>query len=740
MNGPSTVNHSTQNNEQLIGKFHVVNVDKLATNPINNHDETTTIVGQTPIPPPAASSSSTTTTTTDESVCPSRFQMIRVDRNFVRGRWKVNDYEPPENIATINNPPVMNSIENEPVNNSNTSTIPTSAPITTIQSNIPQNIPADSNATSSATLAATAAGAAAAAATAFQHQQQRLAMNNAATVVPTANVPPPAGLLSAYPPTALSNMGAPNQAYILPSHPQFGYYQILLPPYSPYAAQWAALAATNSFLPPTMPPPQQQTSQLPTGNLGEPIRLTDAVTDGTSENPVISSNLFPNPTTDHLQNAQMAAASTPQFIYAAQLPHSTYVSQAPPNAASPYATIPAYHSAAQPSTIIPSTVRPTSLAQLIPNNITDIQQQQQQQQQQHQQPQIYFHQVLPIQHHQHQQQQQQAPTLTSPKHDTASTKTSIQPPNIPKATTTATTTLPAKLLTTNANGTNTDILKTTIAQINQTKPVTIISNNANTDTLKTITATNPTYITDLLSTSPSLPNVQQQSRAFMSPITIQTNNPSNMNSPNKAPTASLNDIWSYTTSGPPLNLTQTAAQTAAVTAVAAMGLLNSENSQNTEIANEILKELTTPTKQNNTTDIDIKISAAMDLVKMHLLSAVRDEVTELRQQIRTLNDKVNSVEHENAFLRQHVSSEIYAQFIPLFVGVSSANDLSNPTTTVTTTASSMPSSSIMSSQSMPMAFVSSFPPSFAQQPPLSTTLQPLPPLQQPPSSTNLPST
>ncbi|CAF2848597.1 unnamed protein product [Rotaria sp. Silwood2] len=125
---------------------------------------------------------------------------------------------------------------------------------------------------------------------------------------------------------------------------------------------------------------------------------------------------------------------------------------------------------------------------------------------------------------------------------------------------------------------------------------------------------------------------------------------------------------------------------------------------------------------------------------MHLLSAVRDEVTELRQQIRTLNDKVNSVEHENAFLRQHVPSEIYAQFIPLFVGVSSANDLSNPTTTVTTTASSMPSSSIMSSQSMPMAFVSSFPPSFAQQPPLSTTLQPLPPPQQPPSSTNLPST
>ncbi|CAF0741236.1 unnamed protein product [Rotaria sordida] len=713
MNGPSTVNHSTNNNEQLIGKFHVVNVDKLPTNPVNAHDETTTIISQQQQQqqqqqqPPPSSAPATTTITTDESVCPSRFQMIRVDRNFVRGRWKVNDYEPPENISTINNPPVNNTIENESVNNSNTSTIQTTAPITTIQSNIPSMVHADSNVTSSATLAATAASAAAAAATAFQQQQQqqqRLAMNNSTTIVPTANVPPPAGLLPAYPTAALPNMAAPNQAYILPSHPQFGYYQILLPPYSPYAAQWAALAASNSFLPPSIPPHQQQTSQLPTGNLGEPIRHTDTVSDGTSENSVISCNLFPNPTTDHLQNAQMAGATTASFIYATQHPHSTYISQAPPNTASPYATIPSYHPATQPSTS-----RPTSLAQVIPNNTTDMQQQQQQQ--------IQSHQVSST-------QQQQAPILTSPKHDTTSTKTSCQQPKI------TATTAPTKLLTTQTNGTNNDLLKTTTAQINQTRPVITIGNNINTDTLKT---TNPTYITDLLSTSPSLSNVQQPSQTLMSPITIQTNNPSNMNSPNKAPTASLNDIWSYTTGGPQLNLSQTAAQTAAVTAVAAMGLLNSENSQNTEIANEILKELTTPTKQNNTTDIDNKISAAMDLVKMHLLSAVRDEVTELRQQIRTLTDKVNSVEHENAFLRQHVPSEIYAQYTPLFASVSSANDLSNSTTTVTTTASAIPSSSITSSQSIPMASVSSLPSSFAQQPPLSTT-------SQPPSSTNLPST
>lgn len=100
-------------------------------------------------------------------------------------------------------------------------------------------------------------------------------MNNPTPIVPPTNVAPPTGLIPGYPPTAMPNMPPPNQSYILPTHPQFGYYQFFMPPYGPYA-QWAALAAaTNSYLPTPMPPPQQQTSQLPTGNLGDPIRLTD---------------------------------------------------------------------------------------------------------------------------------------------------------------------------------------------------------------------------------------------------------------------------------------------------------------------------------------------------------------------------------------------------------------------------------------------------------------------------------
>jgi hypothetical protein len=115
---------------------------------------------------------------------------------------------------------------------------------------------------------------------------------------------------------------------------------------------------------------------------------------------------------------------------------------------------------------------------------------------------------------------------------------------------------------------------------------------------------------------------------------------------------------------------------------------------------------------------------------MHLLSAVREEVTELRQQIRTLNEKLNSLEHENAFLRPNVPSEIYAQYIPPIVALSSSNDSTNSTTNTVTSISS-----VSSSQPVPMTSLSTIPSVLAQQTTLSTN--------QPPSSlstTNLPLT
>lgn len=94
-------------------------------------------------------------------------------------------------------------------------------------------------------------------------------MSNPAAMVPPPNVPPQASF-HPYVPGALANMTAPNQSYILPNHPQFGYYPYFPPHYSPYAAQWATLAAANPYLPPPMPP-----SQLQTGSLGDPLRLAD---------------------------------------------------------------------------------------------------------------------------------------------------------------------------------------------------------------------------------------------------------------------------------------------------------------------------------------------------------------------------------------------------------------------------------------------------------------------------------
>ncbi|CAF0990784.1 unnamed protein product [Rotaria sordida] len=518
MNGPSTSNGPTTN-EQSIGKFQVINLDKLPVNTVNNHDDTIQQVSSIP----------------DESGCPSRFQMIRVDRNFGRGRWKVNDYEPPENIST-SIIPSTNTIENDSINIPNNSTF-TTATIPNISATIPTVITGDSNVASSATLAATAASAAAAAATAFQQQQQQMALQNASTLVPSANVPPPAGLLHAYPPGPL-----PNQPYLLPNHhPQFGYYPFYPTPYPPYATSWAAAAAAlNPFLqPPTLAAaaPQPTTSSLPTtANINDPIRLSDTVSDINGENTVISSANFPNPTNDHIQNAQLAAAvaAAAPFLYATHPSHSPFVPQAS-STTSPYATIPSYNSVPPLPTIIPrnqaSQTFPTS--HTISNNINDT------------------------------QSSYQAPILTSPKHDT--TKNLIQ---------------------------QSSLISTTKSKPLATTVVNYINNELS----------RPTQVTDLISSSPLITTSETIPSSLISPININVTNPS---------TTSLSDIWTYTTNGSPLNLTQTA-QTAAVTAAAAIGLLNNENSQNTEIANEILKELTTPTKQNNTTDIDNKISAAMN--------------------------------------------------------------------------------------------------------------------------------
>merc|ERR1712115_378881 len=58
--------------------------------------------------------------------------------------------------------------------------------------------------------------------------------------------------------------------------------------------------------------------------------------------------------------------------------------------------------------------------------------------------------------------------------------------------------------------------------------------------------------------------------------------------------------------------------------------------------------------------IDNRIEQAMDLVKSHLMSAVRSEVEELRDKISKLEETVNHLSRENEVLRANVAPEVLA--------------------------------------------------------------------------------
>ncbi|KFD72071.1 hypothetical protein M514_00479 [Trichuris suis] len=59
-------------------------------------------------------------------------------------------------------------------------------------------------------------------------------------------------------------------------------------------------------------------------------------------------------------------------------------------------------------------------------------------------------------------------------------------------------------------------------------------------------------------------------------------------------------------------------------------------------------------------EIDGKIDKAMDLVKVHLLYAVRTEVKQLKEEIDRLNKELSCLKIENCILRRHVPLEVIA--------------------------------------------------------------------------------
>ncbi|CAF97540.1 unnamed protein product, partial [Tetraodon nigroviridis] len=63
----------------------------------------------------------------------------------------------------------------------------------------------------------------------------------------------------------------------------------------------------------------------------------------------------------------------------------------------------------------------------------------------------------------------------------------------------------------------------------------------------------------------------------------------------------------------------------------------------------------------NVAAIDNKIEQAMDLVKSHLMYAVREEVEVLKEQIKELYERNSVLERENAVLKSLANSEQLSQ-------------------------------------------------------------------------------
>ncbi|CAF0812242.1 unnamed protein product [Didymodactylos carnosus] len=532
----------------------------------------------------------------DDSNNPGRFRMIRVDRSFGRGRWKINDYEPP---ADLNDSDGVNTT-NLPApltNNDGKITTMSSIPLTNSSTGT-SNV--DNTAMSTAATAAAAAAAAA---------SQRLSATQA-----TANMPPP-GLI--FPPSMtipnLQNQSlfVPNLSYFPPGfggfyHPQ---YPFANPQYAQWAAAMAASQAQMGLNPSTSMPTYLPLN--PTANLNDNIRQhLDANFTVPDHNGDISSNNLYN-TSDAMNNSQFA-----QYLFGQQF-------------SSP---VPNQYSFPQQQQLINQLLTNNSMTTNEMNALSTEQQRQTN-------PEV-FQQKLNVSEQaksvltspskkendnsqqQQQQQQQQSNSLTN-TNQFSTIKNLIQ-------------SLPTTALDSRTNGQQSN--DKSMSEI----PTKILDES--TGNMSTSSTVTPQHILSPVMTVPQFRSSQ-----------------------NVTPTT-LNNIWNMTTT--PLSLSQKA-QTAAATAAVAMELLNvgtGNESKNQEIANEILKELTTPTKQHklirqlSTTDIDNKISAAMDLVKMHLLSAVREEVVDLRQQIKALHEKLSLCELERDYLRLHVPSEILAQF------------------------------------------------------------------------------
>uniref|UniRef100_A0A6M2DQ17 Putative serine/threonine-protein kinase ddb g0267686 s n=1 Tax=Xenopsylla cheopis TaxID=163159 RepID=A0A6M2DQ17_XENCH len=105
----------------------------------------------------------------------------------------------------------------------------------------------------------------------------------------------------------------------------------------------------------------------------------------------------------------------------------------------------------------------------------------------------------------------------------------------------------------------------------------------------------------------------------------------------------------------------------------AVVIVGSSNSGSTEDGDS--------TGTTNAVAIDNKIEQAMDLVKSHLMFAVREEVEVLKEKISELMERINMLELENGILRAHATQETLAQLKSNATPPTTTPVVPNPTTT-----------------------------------------------------------
>lgn len=105
--------------------------------------------------------------------------------------------------------------------------------------------------------------------------------------------------------------------------------------------------------------------------------------------------------------------------------------------------------------------------------------------------------------------------------------------------------------------------------------------------------------------------------------------------------------------------------------------------------------------QDSTNTCYVMVQNVKDLVKSHLMFAVREEVEVLKEKISELMDRINQLEYENGILKANASQETLSQLTPTSVVTSSSVAAAAAANSASATASTQSASTAASASSAP---------------------------------------